>query len=77
MFPNLSHKSIKLRFKAEEKKDSDRVSRALRNRLKAPDEVRQRMLEGVGGKRIIEDGVLINAYLGLCKVALGWCKFRG
>lgn len=57
MFPGLTHKAIKMKFKAEEKKCEGEVSRALRERVKAPDEVRKKMLEGVAGKRVLEDGV--------------------
>jgi hypothetical protein len=60
MFPNLTQKHMKLKFRAEEVKNGSKITMYLRNRQKAPPELRLRILQGVSAKRELEDSRYVN-----------------
>ncbi|KAJ3320686.1 Transcription factor TFIIIB component B [Boothiomyces sp. JEL0866] len=60
MFPGMTHKHIKLKFKQEESKNHHLVTRAIRERKKAPPELRQRILASIDAKRTLENAQYVN-----------------
>jgi hypothetical protein len=60
MFPGMTHRHIKLKYKAEERKSGLKITEALRNRQKAPPELRQKLLASVKAKQFLEDSQYIN-----------------
>jgi hypothetical protein len=60
LFPSLTQKHIKLKFRSEELKHGAKITLALRDRKKAPPEIRARMLQGVQAKREVEDARYVN-----------------
>jgi hypothetical protein len=60
LFPSLTQKHIKLKFRSEELKHEAKITHALRERRKAPPEIRARMLQGVQAKREVEDARYVN-----------------
>jgi hypothetical protein len=60
MFPGLTQKQIKQKFKVEEIKNNDRINAALRNRKKAPADLKRKLLLSVKNKKLLEDSVYLN-----------------
>ncbi|KAJ3257825.1 hypothetical protein HK103_004293 [Boothiomyces macroporosus] len=60
MFPGMTHKHIKLKFKQEEAKNHHLVTKAIRERKKAPPELRQRILASIDAKRTLENAQYVN-----------------
>ncbi|KAJ3276681.1 Transcription factor TFIIIB component B [Terramyces sp. JEL0728] len=60
MFPGMTHKHIKLKFKQEEAKHHHLVTRAIRERKKAPPELRHRILASIDAKRTLENAQYVN-----------------
>lgn len=60
MFPGMTHKHIKLKYKFEESKNPHLITRALLNRKKAPASLRAEMLQGIKRKQDLEDSMYVN-----------------
>lgn len=60
MFPGLTHRHIKLKHKAEETNNSAKITQYLRNRLKAPEELRKRILASVVTKQKLENSYYVG-----------------
>jgi hypothetical protein len=60
MFPGLTQKHIKLKFRAEEAKNSKKITEYLRTPKKAPPELRTRILQSVPAKQRLEDSRYVH-----------------
>lgn len=68
MFPSLLPSHIQKKFKQEDKKNSDKITMAIRDQREAPPEIKERMQNGVVRKRELVGAQVIGAILGGSKV---------